>query len=261
MFQFLLLQIILGGLHLSDNNINVCIACDDNYSKYAGVVIASILANTNSEDKLSIYILDGGISEMRKSEIRSLKSIKGCEIIFLPFDEKLIEEYKKIKTLKHISYTTYYRLKLPSLLPNVERIIYLDCDMVVLTSLRELFQTDMGSKYIAGCEDIGTKKRFTKLKNYINAGMLVFDLSKMREKNVEKIFLDYAIAHIENLKYSDQDIINYACKDAIWILDERWNVQSSNFTNRLSYTKAPKIIHFIAKRKPWHWASFSYHRN
>ena len=246
---------------MSNNRINICLACDDNYSKHAGVVIASILANAVIDDELSIYILDGGISEVRKSEILSLKSIKDCEIVFIPFDEKLIDDYKKIKTLKHISYVTYYRLKLPSLLPYIDRIIYLDCDMVVLTSLQELYQTDMCGKYIAGCKDIGTKKKFTKLKNYINAGMLLFDLAKMRELDIEKSFLEYANSNIENLKYSDQDIINYASKDGICILDDKWNVQSSNFVNRSSYMKNPSVVHFIAKKKPWHWASFSYHRD
>ena len=243
------------------NTINVCVACDDNYSKYAGVVIASILKNAKETDKLSIYILDGGVSEERKQEILSLKSIKDCEILFVSVDETLYEEYKKVKTLEHISFATYYRLKLPSMLPNVNRIIYLDCDMVVLTSLEELFNTDIGENYIAGCEDLGVKKLFNKYKNYVNAGMLLFDLDKMRKENIEKKFLDCTIKNINNLKHSDQDIINYTCKGHIYILDEKWNVQSSNFTNRSSYTNEPKIIHFIASRKPWIWASFSYHRD
>ena len=243
------------------NKINVSVACDDNYSQYAGVLIASILENANSLDDLCIYVLDGGISETRKQEISSLKSIKDCEIVFVPVNESLYEEYKKVKTLEHISFATFYRLKLPSMLPNVDKVIYLDCDMVVMDSLAELFNTDIGDCYIAGCEDIGSGKILSKYKNYVNAGMLVFDLDKMRKENVEKTFLEYTVANIDKLKHSDQDIINYSCKGHIYILDEKWNVQSSNFTNRSSYTNEPKIIHFIAKRKPWKWASFSYHRD
>ena len=243
------------------NKINVCLACDDNYSKYAGVVIASILANANHDDALAIYVLDGGISETKKEEILSLKSIKDCEINFVDIDESMFTEYSKIKTLEHISFVTYYRLKLSTILPNISRIIYFDCDMVVLTSLKELYQMDIGEKYIAGCVDIGSKRTFAKSKDYINAGLLLFDLDKIREHNVEKSFLEYAISNIDNLKYADQDIINYASKDGIYILDDKWNVQSSNFVNRSSYTNKPKVVHFIAPKKPWHWASFSYHRD
>ncbi len=61
---------------VKDNEINVCLACDDNYAKYAGVVIASVLINANANDKLNFYILDGGISPQRKEEINKLKKIK-----------------------------------------------------------------------------------------------------------------------------------------------------------------------------------------
>lgn len=239
--------------------INVCLACDDNYSKYAGVVIASILANANPSDNLAFYILDGGISETRKSEIQSLKSIKDCEINFITIDETLFEDYKKVPTLEHISFATFYRLKLTSLLPNVDKIIYLDCDMAVVESLKDLFEIDFENNYACGVRDIG-KKLLRKNPNYVNAGMLFFNLDLMRKENIEEKFLEY-INSGQRLRYADQDIINGAMLGRIKVVDEEWNVQSSNFTNRSSYTNHPKIIHFIAKRKPWMWASFSYHRN
>ncbi len=244
------------------DKINVCVACDDNYSKHAGVLIASILANANQEDNLSFYVLDGGISPVKKEEILSLKEIKNCEINFISVDNDNFSEYKKIKTLEHISFVTFYRLKLPSIFPDLNKVIYFDCDMVANHSLKELFETDIASHCVAGCLDIGTKKTsFKNKKNYVNAGMLVFDLEKMRELDIENKFLKYSQTATNGLKYADQDIINYTCRDLIYILDERWNVQSSNFTNRSSYTNEPRIIHFIAKRKPWTYISFSYHRD
>ena len=239
--------------------INICLACDDNYSKYAGVVIASILANANPKDRLNFYILDGGISEDNKQKIQSLKFIKDCEINFITIDESMFEEYKVVPTLQHISFATFYRLKLTTLLPDVTKIIYLDCDMVVVASLKELFEIDFENNYACGVRDIG-KKLLRKNPNYVNAGMLFFNLELMRKENIEVKFLDY-INSGQRLRYADQDIINGAMLGRIKIIDEAWNVQSSNFTNRSSYTNHPKIIHFIAKRKPWMWASFSYHRN
>jgi len=241
------------------SSINVCISCDDNYSKYAGVVIASILANASSEDKLSIYILDGGVSEQHKSEILSLKSIKDCEIDFVYIDQKLFEEYAKIKTHSYVTVATYYRLKLSSLLPNVDRIIYFDCDMVVNSSLAELFNTDMGDCLIAGVKDLN-KKELKKNPSYVNAGMLVFDLKNMRQDDTENKFLEWTKANAENIKVGDQTIINEVCKGRIAIVSDVWNVQSSNFTNRSSYTNNPRVVHFVARKKPWHWASFSIHK-
>lgn len=240
-------------------SINVCLACDDNYSKYAGVVIASILANANPKDRLNFYILDGGISEDNKQKIQSLKFIKDCEINFITIDESMFEEYKVVPTLQHISFATFYRLKLTTLLPEVDKVIYLDCDMVAVSSLKNLFETDFENNYACGVIDIG-KKLLRKNPNYVNAGMLFFNLNLMRKDRVEEKYLDY-IKSGQRLRYADQDIINGTMLGRIKIVDEEWNVQSSNFTNRSSYTNNPRIIHFIAKRKPWMWASFSYHRN
>ena len=246
---------------MTENNrtIKVCLACDDNYSKYAGVVIASVLANSAEDEKQAFYILDGGVSDEHKSQINELKSIKDCEINFVPIDESLFEDYKKVKTHDYITIATYYRLKLPSLLPNVDRVIYFDCDFVVNSSLKELYNIDMGDFAVAGVLDIN-KKMVKKNPTYVNAGMLVMDIDNMRAQGLEEKFLEWTKEHKDTIKTGDQEIINEVLKGKIKIVDDEWNVQSSNFTNRSSYTKHPRAIHYVARKKPWHFGSFSYHR-
>lgn len=239
--------------------INVCLACDNNYAKYAGVVVASVLANSKDNESLNFYILDGGISESKKTEILSLKSIKDCKIEFVQIEESMFEDYKKVATHKYISIATYYRLRLATLLPEVERIIYFDCDMVVNSSLNNLFNVELGENIIAGVRDIN-KRMLQQNPSYINAGMVLFDLNKIREENIEQKFYDYTNENFETIKMGDQTIINEVLKGRIKIVEDEWNVQSSNFTNRSSYTKHPYIIHYVAKRKPWHFGSFSVHR-
>lgn len=239
--------------------INVCLACDNNYAKYAGVVVASVLANSKDDESLNFYILDGGISENKKAEILSLKSIKDCKIEFVQIEESMFEDYKKVATHKYISIATYYRLRLATLLPEVERIIYFDCDMVVNSSLNNLFNVELGENIIAGVRDIN-KRMLQQNPSYINAGMVLFDLNKIREENIEQKFYDYTNENFETIKMGDQTIINEVLKGRIKIVEDEWNVQSSNFTNRSSYTKHPYIIHYVAKRKPWHFGSFSVHR-
>ncbi len=248
------------GVILKSNMINVCVASDDNYSKYAGVVIASILKNANFDDELNFYILDGGISDKHKDEINSLVSIKNCNINFINIDEALFNEYSKIKTHSYVTIATYYRLKLPSLLPCVDKIIYFDCDVVVNSSLSELFSIDLGDNLVAGVKDIN-KKVLRKNPTYVNAGVLVFNLKQMRIDKTEDEFLSWTIKNSEYIKVGDQTIINEVCRNKIKIVDDKWNVQSSNFTNRSSYISKPCVVHFVSKKKPWHWASFSYHRD
>ena len=241
------------------NTINVCLACDDNYAKYAGVVIASALANAAVEDELHFFILDGGVTDENREKLLSLKSLHDCSIDFVRVDETLFADYRKIKTHAYITLPTYYRLKITSLLPHIGRMIYMDCDVVVNHSLAELFNTEMGDLPLAGVHDINFR-RVRRNPTYVNAGMLLMDLDNIRRQNVEEGFLSYAVNNAGAITCGDQDIINGVCRGRIKILDERWNVQSSNFVNRSSYTADPYIIHFVARKKPWHAGSLSVHR-
>ncbi len=240
-------------------HINICLACDDNYSKYAGVVIASVLANSNQDTYLNFYILDGGISQKHKSEINDLKSIKGCEINFIPINDDDFSEYKKVKTHKYITLATYYRLKLPSLLPDVERVIYLDCDTIVNSDLTELYNIHLTTQAFAGVLDINMKNFDNQ--TYINAGVLVMDLNKMRELNLEQAFLEWTEEHQTSIECGDQEIINEVCKGNIFVVPDTWNVQTSDFMNRSSFIKKPNIIHYIAKNKPFNSISLCYFKN
>ena len=242
------------------SDINICLACDDNYARYAGVVIASVLANAASNEKLHFFILDGGITPENHAKLEALKDLRHCDITFVPIDEALFEDYKKVKTHEYITLATYYRLKISSLLPQVDRVIYMDCDVVVNHSLSELFNSDLGESAIAGVSDLN-KRRVRKNPTYVNAGMLIMDIANIRKYDLEKRFLDYTRKNIDHITCGDQEIINEVCKGEIKLLDESWNVQSSNFVNRSSYTPEPRIIHFVARRKPWHGGSLSVHRD
>ncbi len=237
--------------------INVCFSCDENYARHAGVVIASILNNADKNDELNFFILNGGIQEETKLKFEELKSIKDCEITFVDIDEELFNEYKKVKTHYYISLPAYYRLKLPSLLPQINKIIYFDCDFIICTSLKELFNKELDNCIIAGVND--TDKNKVKLNSqYINSGMILFDLNKMREEKIEEEFLTWTQKHFAEIKLGDQEIINEVLKGKIKIIEKEWNVQSSNFINRSSYTRKPKAIHLLGK--PWRFARACYHK-
>lgn len=243
----------------TSNKINVALSCDENYSKYAGVVIASILANAKNDDELNIFILDGGISKASKQKILSLKNIKDCDIEFVQVNDKLFEDYKKIQTHHYISVAACYRLKLASLLPNIDKIIYLDCDVTVCSSLKDLFNINLEHNVIAGVWDIDLELKNYQSK-YINSGVLLIDLNKVRTQNIENELLEYTQKNINNIKMGDQEIINNVLNDRILNIDEKYNVQSECYIRRSSFTKNPIIIHFIGDKKPWHFGSWSVHK-
>ena len=246
-----------------NNVINVCLSCDDNYSKYAGVLITSILVNSLEGEFLNFYILDGNISQENKQRLLKLKNIKNeCNIEFIMVDEGMFELYKNVRTHKYVSVQTYYRLKIASLLPNIHRVIYLDCDMVVCESLGELWNYDLGENVIAGALDARVyHQRKWKNTNYINAGMILYDLDYIRRNKIENLFEEYTRANINIIKTGDQDIINYTLKDKIGIIDGIWNVQVSGFASRTNYTNYPNIIHYIGRDKPWIFGSNTYFKD
>lgn len=241
------------------NKTNICLSCDENYAQYAGVVIASILSNAKIDDNICIYVLDGNITQASKEKILSLKSIKDCNIEFVSVDEKEFEDYKKIPNHDYISISTYYRLKLSTLLPNVDKIIYLDCDVVVCDSLKELFNLDLEKSIFGGVLDIDLPLRNNP--KYVNAGVLLMDLDKVRQQNIENQFLEYTQNNWQNIQLGDQGVINDVLKDKILNIAEKYNVQSECYIRRSSFTKNPTIVHFIGVKKPWHYGSWSVHKD
>ena len=245
---------------------NICLSCDNNYAQYAGVVIASILLNSDDKSFFNFYILDGNIEQENKDKIEKLKEIKNFNLNFISIDENLFEVYKKIGTHSYISLSTYYRLKLASLLPDVDNILYLDCDVIINSNLAELLEIDISEYYAAGVKDIAVNSSgyVPKLEDgnlYFNAGVLYFNLDKIRKDNIESEFEKYTIENFDKIRVGDQEIINVVCQGKIKELSSTWNVQSSNFVNRSDYTKNPNIVHYVGRNKPWKFGSINYWKN
>ena len=237
--------------------INICMAFDDNYAKYGAVTIASVLKNADKDDELCFYILDGGINQCNKEKINDLKKIKNFEITYLIINENLFSDYKEIKTHKYISIVTYYRLKLGQLL-NIDKVIYLDCDMVVNSSLSPLYSINMNNIPIAGVKDLDFNT--SNFSTYINAGMMVINLDYIRKNNIENDYLKYTQNNKNNITCGDQEIINAVLNGQIKLLSDTWNVQVANFFTRSSKNKNPKIIHYIGSSKPWMNFSWAWHK-
>lgn len=247
--------------------INICISSDDNYIKYLAVTVASILKNANKSDELNFYILDGEISEENKQKVLELKKLKkDTKIEFVKIDKKAFKDC--VKFSEYHTIPAFYRLKMATLLPNIEKIIYLDCDIIVNESLAGLFEENIDDYYMAGVEDLGYfyfYDKYWKYDNfdqfYANSGVLLLNLKKWREDNLEEKFFDY-IKNNKDRHSHDQNIINIVAKDKIKKLELKWNVQDSFFRkdernwhplkNEIKKAiKEPAIVHFTGEKKPW----------
>lgn len=236
------------------NKINICLSCDDNYAQHLAVTISSILKNKAPDDILDFCILDGGISQVNKNKIMKLCEVADFNLEFLTVDNKLFADCP-IQEWTHLSVTAYYRLILPNLKVFWDKIIYLDCDIVVKTSLKELFNTDLGDNYFAAVPDISEKKHSERLSlnHYCNSGVIVFNAKKWRENKAGDIIFNWIKENGHKIVLHDQDILNSVFENKILILDKKWNAQIIRDFNDKTYKewKNSHILHFIHKKKPW----------
>ena len=213
-----------------DNNLNIIYSSDDNYYIYMGVSILSVLENNKNFNSINIYIVDNNISDGNKLELKKLVESYQRNIIFIDF-----EKYKKYLNLNmqwQISISSYARLFVASMLPsNIDKVLYFDCDTLIVDSLNELWNQDINDFYIAGvCDTVPSNiKQAIGLNNkdfYINAGMLLINLKKWREDNLEKNLLNFIDNHNGNVIHHDQGVINGVIKNKK-ILPLKYNLMTS----------------------------------
>lgn len=248
------------------STINVCISSSDEYSKFLSVTLTSLIANFNKNSKMDIYIFDGGISDINKNKIQKLKK-KNINIKFIYINP---EEFTNCPLLdNHLAITTYYRYKIASKLNKLNKIMYLDCDVIVKKDISDFYQIDIADYFLAGVEDVGYvhHRQYNKDLNiegpYINAGILLLNLAKWREYNIEELLFDYTQKHIHELPCQDQDVLNAVMQDKILQLPYKYNVQDSFYRtdcevktnpNKIQIIKAvkdPTMIHYTGPFKPW----------
>lgn len=239
--------------------IHICTASDENYGKYAGVMMASVLKHSKKYEKIYFHILDGGISDFDKKYIEKLKKIKDFSITYYKIND---DEYD-ICPVSYLPIATFYRVKIASILKNLDKVLYLDCDLIVCRSLAQLYGTDITDYWIAGVEDPLAIKNKIRLKYeekdlYFNAGVLLINLKKWREDNIESRLYEYMRNSCEKIKWGDQDLLNDVLHSKALAVDLRWNSQYYPFGHTYKSEKEyqyalkhPFIVHYILADKPW----------
>ena len=221
--------------------INVVFNIDENYKSQCKTVIRSILANTKS--KVTFYVI--GVKDLETSDINA--DIK-C------FDKPDLSIIKVPIRMTHITIASVYRLFLPQIL-NIDKCIYLDCDLIVLKDIKDLWDYDI--EYIGAVQDpmfIKQAKKNNLHHCYVNSGVMVLNL-----KNLRKLNYFERIAETQTGKYNlsllDQDVINIAFGDEIEHISEEWNVYSKIYSQTtkemLKARENPSIIHWCGAKKPF----------
>ena len=238
--------------------IPIFFSTDNNYIPFLDVTIRSLIANASRDYKYHIVVLNTGLDEERISKIEELED-ENFQIDFADISYAVKDIEYKLPNEQHFGLATWYRLFIQSLFPQYEKIIYIDCDLIVEGDISELYNTDLEGNYIAGVvehwilhspvfsyytkEAVGIDSKY-----YINAGVAVMDLNKFRENQIEQKFVDLINTYNFDVIDPDQSYLNYLCQGKIKYLPFEWNrtpLENVECEN-------PKIIHYALGMKPWH---------
>jgi lipopolysaccharide biosynthesis glycosyltransferase len=236
--------------------IHLVLGTNENYADGMLVTVASALCSLNREAKITIHLLDGGISEktFQKLDRISRTHHPSCSLDIIKIQE---QSFHAFTPGPGNSLMTYARLLMGSLLIGIDRVIYIDVDFLVFKDLQELWRMDMQGKIAWACQDITIPyldgetplpvSEEEKQWPYFNAGFLMIDLKKWRETNIEKKSLELGLINKSGL--ADQSILNYLFRGDVGFLDAEWNWQSPNVL--LDGRVRIANYHFIWVKKPW----------
>jgi lipopolysaccharide biosynthesis glycosyltransferase len=269
------------------DSIPVVCALDDGYAMPMATMVCSLLDHLNPQCKLQLYVIDGGIQPGSKAKILASVNADRCTITWLQPDRAMLDRMSQFKTSGHLSLSTYYRLFLPELLPiALEKVIYLDCDLIVLADLLPLWQLDIAPYYLLAAQDsgiiqVGSDSGLLNYQalgipaegKYFNAGVLVLNLARWRAVHMGWQIIEYMEKNPEFIRLHDQDALNATLFDKWGELDPRWNQTPHLYRNFRSWQDSPfseavysrtlsepYIVHFASSAKPWNRYTHRNHR-
>lgn len=242
-----------------NTQIPIFFSTDDHYIPYLDVAIASLIANASKEYTYRIIVLNTGIQEEHIAKVKRNER-PGFVIDFVDISEQIESIKSHFKNVYHFSVVTYYRLFIASLFPQYDKIIYLDCDLVVLGDIAKLYNTELGENILGAVSDqyVCTTKEFRLYAEkaigvdpdtYFNAGVLVISLEQFRKNRIEKKFIDLITEYDFDLLDPDQAYLNYLCFGKTHSLPNGWNKAPTE-----AVCQGDKnIVHYNLYKKPWQY--------
>ncbi len=255
------------------DTIKIVSASDDRYVQHLGIMLTSLLMNAASRERLEFFVVDGGIADKNKGILASIVGKYGLKMHFLKLSP---ERYQSFKVTSYFGLATFFRIFVTDLFdPSVEKILFLDCDMIIKGDISELWKTDISGYYAAAVEDVGIEndglfgiqlKRSLGIKRrsrYFNAGVMVINMTLWRNQNIPDQTRSYLLSHFNDVIFPDQDALNAVLCDKWKPLHPKWNQQATlQLFNKKKWVISedlieavsdPSIIHFSEPSKPWHY--------
>lgn len=249
----------------SKPEVPVFFATDDNYAPFLAVTFKSILDNASKDFSYKFYVLTTNLSSNYEKRIKEFESedVK-IEFIFLK------ETIEKIKAKFHLrdyySIETYYRFFIANMFPQYDKVLYCDCDVIVLGDIAELYNHNIDNYLVGACpEEVMTEVKIfgdyveqaldVDCEKYFNAGVMLMNLDGFRKENIEEKFFDMLQKYTFRVT-QDEDYLNVLCKGKVKLFHLGWN--KTAFKNEKFNDRDLKLIHYKIHWKPWHYDGVLY---
>ena len=237
--------------------IHICTAADQNYILPLDALINSMVRNM--PEQFTLHVLETGIPKSAQNKLKALcKGTQGA----VEFINMAKYEWPFPIKMYYWTDAIYYRMAIPNIFPDIDRMLYIDGDTLVLNSLGPLYNIDMPDRYFVAM----VKDRFSGetrnhiSREYYNSGMILFDMKKCREFNLFNKCYDWLVKYNSIVVFPDQDALNAVLSGYIMRVPMIYNNQVvTDMLEKNCFMPDIVMLHFLGKEKPWmphsaHWA-------
>lgn len=238
-------------MNFNPNVAHIVYASDDRFAEILGVSLVSLYENSKDMDDISVYVLDAGIKQDNKKRLMSIcQKYMRTEIQFIPAQD-VSKKLSMNVTIDRGSLSQYSRLFVSSDLPhNLGRVLYLDCDIIVRHSIRELWNLDLHQKTIGALMDAFSKyyRANIDLKEHdvmFNSGVMLIDLDKWKKDKIEDKLLRFIAKKKGRIQQGDQGVLNAILSRDTYCFEPKFNSVTIffdfNYKEIMIYRRPPEF--------------------
>jgi len=253
------------------NIIPIVFSADDNYLPMLSVALSSILDNATNSNFYEIYILNTDLTAENIEKINHFN----CDLMkinYVNVAERMSKISKdKIHLRDYYTKAIYYRIFIPDLFPQYKKILYVDCDVVLLEDIANLYNMDTEDNvFVAVHEETMSvldvfgeySEQFlgVKRKEYFNSGLLLINTEVYKKEKIEEKFIKFMHTHKFEVA-PDQDYLNVLCKGKIKYAEIGWNKTPFGEEINPFNDDDVKLVHYKLNFKPWHYKGVRYEKH